>query len=78
MHLTLLHVPNLVFNVIFIVEAIFIFGLFSFSEISPNGQCSKIINFNRTKAGLTSKWGRAPLHCTLSVMWKSINVYAYP
>ena len=28
------------------------------SKIGPNGQCSKIVNFNRTEAGLTSKWGK--------------------
>ena len=33
MHLTLLHVPNLGVDVIFIVEAIFIFGLSSFREV---------------------------------------------
>ena len=33
MHLTLLHAPNLGVHVIFIVEAIFIFGLSSFWEV---------------------------------------------
>ena len=33
MHLTLLHAPNLGVHVIFIVEAIFIFGLSSFREV---------------------------------------------
>ena len=33
MHLTLLHVPNLGVDVIFIVEAIFLFGLSSFREV---------------------------------------------
>ena len=33
MHLTLLHVPNLGVDVIFIVEAIFLFGLSSFRDV---------------------------------------------
>ena len=41
-----------VFNIIIIFWSIII------NKIGPNGQCSKIINFNRIEAGLTSKWGK--------------------
>ena len=37
---------------------IFFFWLIIISEIGSNGQCSKIVNFNRTEAGLISKWAR--------------------
>ena len=41
-----------VFNIIIIFWSIII------NKIGPNGQFSKIINFNRIEAGLTSKWGK--------------------
>ena len=41
-----------------VINIIIIFWFIIISEIDPNGQCSKIVNFNRTEAGLTSKWGR--------------------
>ena len=41
-----------VFNIIIIFQFIII------CEIGSNERCSKIVNFNRTEAGLTSKWGR--------------------
>ena len=39
-----------------VINIIIIFWFIIISEIDPNGQCSKIVNFNRTEAGLTSKW----------------------
>ena len=41
-----------------VINIIIIFWFIIISEIGPNRQCSKIVNFNRTEAGLTSKWGR--------------------
>ena len=41
-----------------VFNIIIIFWFMILSELGPKGQCSKIVNFNRTEAGLTSKWGR--------------------
>jgi len=41
-----------------VINIIIIFWFIIISEIDPNGQFSKIVNLNRTDAGLTSKWGR--------------------
>ena len=41
-----------------VFNIIIIFWFMILSELGPKEQCSKIVNFNRSEAGLTSKWGR--------------------
>ena len=42
----------------FVFHTVILFWFILINEIGPNEQCSKINYFNRTEAGLTSKWGR--------------------
>ena len=57
-----------------VINIIIIFWFIIISEIGPNGQCSKIVNFNRTEAGLTSKWGRI----SPAVQWCYQNQFICP
>ena len=85
MHLTLLHAPNLGVHVIFIVEAIFIFGLSSFREVGRSkhfffvlgvgiilfvGECIFFFNF-KSECG-TARSSQPFIHYLISLLCFSL------
>ena len=78
-HLTLLHVPNMGVDVIFIVEAIFVFGLSSLREVGRSkhfffwggggnsflGECNFFLKFN-------SECGTAQLSLSFIILFSCI------